>query len=185
MCVALQVDAYSFGLTLLEMAVHEPLLDFIGGRWALAKGKKSAPKQAMRFIRSMTEDGWRPVTAEDPVIGAPPAVVTLAMRCCSQDPAQRPSFAEVLEALDGPCNDEISAGAFARSGPANAASAASPPLARAPAAHSGATPGAARDLEAGAGASFAAATGGEIEVMMHENPMISPMHENPMISPML
>jgi serine/threonine protein kinase len=33
-----KVDVYSFGLTLLEMATSEPLLDFIGGRWALAFG---------------------------------------------------------------------------------------------------------------------------------------------------
>ncbi len=39
------VDVYSFGLLLLDMAVEEPLLEFIGERWRVDFGKKQAPKQ--------------------------------------------------------------------------------------------------------------------------------------------
>ncbi len=43
------VDVYSFGLVLLDMAVEEPLLDFIGERWRVDFGKKQAPKQVSRL----------------------------------------------------------------------------------------------------------------------------------------
>jgi len=60
-----KVDVYSFGLVLLDMATEESLIDFIGERWRIYNNKKVKPKQPMRFIRSMTEDGWRPVTIHD------------------------------------------------------------------------------------------------------------------------
>jgi serine/threonine protein kinase len=57
-----KVDVYSFGLILLDMATEEDLIDFIGERWRQHFKKKSKPKQAMKFIRTMSEEGWRPIT---------------------------------------------------------------------------------------------------------------------------
>jgi len=61
-----KVDIYSFGLVLLEMSINIPLLQLIGERWKLHFHKKKIPT-AMRMIRSMTENGWRPVTDENPI----------------------------------------------------------------------------------------------------------------------
>eukprot|EP00615_Pteridomonas_danica_P002226 CAMPEP_0114365602 /NCGR_PEP_ID=MMETSP0101-20121206/28530_1 /TAXON_ID=38822 ORGANISM="Pteridomonas danica, Strain PT" /NCGR_SAMPLE_ID=MMETSP0101 /ASSEMBLY_ACC=CAM_ASM_000211 /LENGTH=499 /DNA_ID=CAMNT_0001514007 /DNA_START=1256 /DNA_END=2752 /DNA_ORIENTATION=- len=57
-----KVDVYSFGLILLDMATEEELTDFIGECWRVHNNKKVKPKQPMRFIRAMSENGWRPVT---------------------------------------------------------------------------------------------------------------------------
>ena len=54
------VDVYSFGLTLINMAVEEPLLDFIGHRWAFDHKKKKPPLNPLRIIGSMVQDEWRP-----------------------------------------------------------------------------------------------------------------------------
>ena len=47
------MDVYSFGLTLVAMAVRDPILDFVGERYRVFTNKKTAPKQPMRFIRAM------------------------------------------------------------------------------------------------------------------------------------
>eukprot|EP00615_Pteridomonas_danica_P009044 CAMPEP_0114340926 /NCGR_PEP_ID=MMETSP0101-20121206/8695_1 /TAXON_ID=38822 ORGANISM="Pteridomonas danica, Strain PT" /NCGR_SAMPLE_ID=MMETSP0101 /ASSEMBLY_ACC=CAM_ASM_000211 /LENGTH=183 /DNA_ID=CAMNT_0001474337 /DNA_START=7 /DNA_END=558 /DNA_ORIENTATION=- len=109
-----KIDIYSFGLTLMEMCVEEPLLDFIGERWVTAFNKKKIPKQAMRLIRPMTEDGWRPVTDENPIPQAPPTINSLVVRCCDHDASKRPSFAEVLLELSEDCKTEINAKSFDR-----------------------------------------------------------------------
>jgi serine/threonine protein kinase len=108
------VDVYSFGLTLLEMAVEQPLLDFIGDRWMVAFDKKKAPKQAMRLIRPMTEDGWRPVTKDNPVQFAPPTINKLIIECCDHDASRRPSFEHILERLGDECKNEIESLPYAR-----------------------------------------------------------------------
>lgn len=92
-----KVDVYSFGLLLLDMATQEPLLDFLGERWRLHFKKKRAPPQAMRIIRPMTEEGWRPVTSKSPVPSAPLSINDLIVECCMHEPSDRPSFAEVRE----------------------------------------------------------------------------------------
>jgi serine/threonine protein kinase len=109
-----KVDVYSFGLTLMEMCVEGPLLDFIGKRWVIAFDKKKIPKAAMRIIRPMTEDGWRPVTDENPISFAPPTINSLIVRCCDHDPSQRPSFIQILEELNGKCKKEIESIKFIR-----------------------------------------------------------------------
>jgi serine/threonine protein kinase len=109
-----KVDVYSFGLTLMEMCVEEQLLDFIGGRWVIAFDKKKIPKAAMRIIRPMTEDGWRPVTDENPIPFAPPTINSLIVRCCDHDPTKRPSFEIILEELNEKCKEEIDAASFGR-----------------------------------------------------------------------
>eukprot|EP00615_Pteridomonas_danica_P009081 CAMPEP_0114355732 /NCGR_PEP_ID=MMETSP0101-20121206/20446_1 /TAXON_ID=38822 ORGANISM="Pteridomonas danica, Strain PT" /NCGR_SAMPLE_ID=MMETSP0101 /ASSEMBLY_ACC=CAM_ASM_000211 /LENGTH=182 /DNA_ID=CAMNT_0001497839 /DNA_START=4 /DNA_END=552 /DNA_ORIENTATION=+ len=109
-----KIDIYSFGLTLMEMCVEGPLLDFIGERWVIAFNKKKIPKQAMRLIRPMTEDGWRPVTDENPIQQAPPTINSLVVRCCDNDASKRPSFAEILLELSEDCKTEIDAKSFDR-----------------------------------------------------------------------
>ena len=48
-----QVDVYSFGMCLIDLATDRPILDFIGDRWCEAFKKSKAPKNAMRMIRPM------------------------------------------------------------------------------------------------------------------------------------
>jgi len=113
-----KADLYSFGLLLIDMAVEESLLDFIGVRWRVAFDKKKVPSQPMRIIRPMNEDGWRPVTEnESERIGfAPIAINSLIVRCCSHDPALRPTFEEVELYLSGVVAEEVAAraGGFGR-----------------------------------------------------------------------
>ena len=102
------VDVYSFGLTILAMSVEESLLDFIGARWCVSFGKKQPPKQAMRLIKAMTEDGWRPVSADNPVDNVPRVLCELIERCCNQDASLRPRFEDILLQLTGgPLKEEI------------------------------------------------------------------------------
>jgi serine/threonine protein kinase len=108
------VDVYSFGLTLMEMSVEQPFLDFIGERWLVAFDKKKVPKQAMRLIRPMTDDGWRPVTDENPIAFAPPSVNKLIVECCHHDPTKRPTFEHILERLGGECKNEVERKSYAR-----------------------------------------------------------------------
>jgi hypothetical protein len=89
------------------MAVQQDILEFIGERWVVAFGKKKAPTQPMRLIRPMTENGWRPVTPENPITFAPKTINALLMKCCSHDPTARPSFAQVVAELEGACEEEI------------------------------------------------------------------------------
>ena len=102
-------DVYSFGLTLLDMAVEEPLLDFIGERFRISSGKSKALTSAMRLIKLMTTDGWRPVTSENPLERAPSTISDLLVRCCSQEPNARPAFSEILDELSTVCKAEIDA----------------------------------------------------------------------------
>ena len=90
------------------MSTEETLIGFIGERWRIAKVKNKAPKNPMRFITSMQTDGWRPVTADNPVAAAPSSINSLIERCCSADQRARPSFREVLLELNGPCATEVS-----------------------------------------------------------------------------
>jgi len=102
------VDVYSFGLILLDMCLDESLVAYIGEKWRVDYKKKVVPKQAMRFIRSMTEEGWRPIDPfTDDLPDAPKSILALILLCFDHDPAKRPSFAQVLKMLKGPCQDEI------------------------------------------------------------------------------
>ena len=102
-----KVDVYSYGLILMAMAVDVPLLDFISQQWCFAFGKKKAPSQPMRVIGKMTDGSWRPVTTDNPIAHAPPTINSLIIRCCKQDPDERPSFEEILHELTGICKHEI------------------------------------------------------------------------------
>ena len=110
-----KVDVYSFGLLLLDIATEDSLLDFIGEMWRVARDKKKAPKDPMRFIRSMVEEDWRPVTTDAPIgRGAPGTISALIVRCCAKESKERPSFEEVLSELLGVCAAEIEQSVFAR-----------------------------------------------------------------------
>ena len=107
-------DVYSFGMILLDCAVEGNILDFIAERWRKAFKKTVARPQPMRLIRPMVEDGWRPVDEAAGAPHAPPALNELIVRCSAQDPRCRPSFEQVLAALEGPAKAEIDQGAFRR-----------------------------------------------------------------------
>ena len=51
-----KADIYSFGITLINMAVDEPLIDFLSGRFMSSFKKKRAPT-TMKLIRKMTDGG--------------------------------------------------------------------------------------------------------------------------------
>jgi serine/threonine protein kinase len=131
-----KVDIYSFGLILMDMAIEESLLSFLGERWRVHFRKKVAPKQPMRFIRAMTEDGWRPIGQPPPpppanktpsvmegkegvtpdeeaesiptdLPGSPGSIEKLVIMCCAQDPKERPTFPEILKLLKDHCFEEI------------------------------------------------------------------------------
>ena len=114
------VDVYSYGITLIDMATDVPILEFIGERWCTYFEKRKAPKNPMRMILSMQDkdDPWRPVTLENPVSFAPPSVSSLIVRCCAQDPRERPTFPEILDELNGVCKEEVERGHFLRRPPA-------------------------------------------------------------------
>ena len=102
------VDVYSFGMTLLTMAVSEPLLDFLGARFCHAFNKKKPPRNANRIVRAISEDRWAPVNlGEYRVARAPPTINALIVDCCAADASERPSFEEVLEALSEEADAEI------------------------------------------------------------------------------
>jgi serine/threonine protein kinase len=109
-----KVDVYSFGLTLLSMTISDPILDFIGMRWKLHFNKKKIPKQAMRLIRPMTEEGWRPVTEDNPIEFAPPSINKLIIECCHVQPSCRPSFESILATLMTTVKEEVEAKSYVR-----------------------------------------------------------------------
>jgi serine/threonine protein kinase len=105
-------DVYSFGLFLLNMTTDKDIVEFIGDKWRTTFSKKKA--NMMKAIRCMQEEGWRPVTMEDPVGWAPPTINSLLVRCCLQDSRARPSFIKIIEDLQGPCALEIGGSKFLR-----------------------------------------------------------------------
>jgi serine/threonine protein kinase len=122
------IDVYSFGLMLLDMAVHGGLLDLVRGRWFVCHnaddGRCSSASEIerackdhvdiRRVLRSMWDKQWRPVSDEWGIPAAPLSVVELIVACCAHDPAQRPSFSDIFHQLAGRFAAEIEAGAFRR-----------------------------------------------------------------------
>ena len=100
------------------MAVVDPVHTFVGERWRVAHGRDKIPNpNTIAFnvvLRSVWEVGWRAVTEENPISGIPLGVGSLVMQCCAHDPALRPTFEEVLGALQGPCAEEARNGIFSR-----------------------------------------------------------------------
>ena len=47
------MDVYSFGLSLLAMAVQEPLTDYLAERYRRFTNKKTTPKHMMTIVRVM------------------------------------------------------------------------------------------------------------------------------------
>ena len=92
------------------------ILQFIGERWVVTFNKRKIPAQKtrFRFIRPMTEDGWRPITHENPISHAPPAINDLIIRCCDHNPKLRPSFKEILDEFNGICKEQIDAKPYGR-----------------------------------------------------------------------
>ena len=108
------VDVYSFGLLLVCMATHVNIVDFLLQRWAKSHNKAKVPKSLAKPFRDITENGWRPVTVDEPIPGAPSTISSLIVQCCSADPLLRPAFKAIIAELDGSCRAEIEAGSFFR-----------------------------------------------------------------------
>lgn len=80
--------------------------------------KKQPPKQGIRLIRAMTEDGWRPVTMGTPIEHAPRALCLLIERCCNQDSSLRPCFEDILlELVSGSFKEEVEREVYTRNVP--------------------------------------------------------------------
>lgn len=105
------VDVYSFGMLLLAMSTADDIALFVGERWGAHFKRKKIPNPSSlgfnRVLSPVWEEGWRPVTQENPVSGAPPTIVALIVRCCDHDPAQRPSFQEIQRELSGTVAAEV------------------------------------------------------------------------------
>jgi len=61
--------------------------------------------------KSKSKTAW---LACGPIEQAPPCVNDLLVRCCLDDPAQRPSFEDILATLVGPCSVEVEMESFGR-----------------------------------------------------------------------
>ena len=134
-----KVDVYSFGMLLMAMCTTEELPGFVGERWRAHFGKKKVPNpKTLAFMSVLNPavwvDGWRPVTIEHPIDGAPSSVVALIVQCCAHNPAERPSFKQILTDLSsGAIASEIEGSlgpnAFSRKRAVQLESATSPELA--------------------------------------------------------
>jgi hypothetical protein len=60
-----------------------------------------------RMIRPMVEEGWRPVTLQDPIDFAPHSINQLIVSCCDASPLKRPNFQQIIETLDKETQEEI------------------------------------------------------------------------------
>jgi len=104
------IDCYSFGMLLVEVAVDcsdiGGLSAFIESKWQQEKGRNT---RIVRILRAMVEGDWHPFANRDGKFldFAPISICTLAARCCSHDPALRPSFQDILDELSGPALDEV------------------------------------------------------------------------------
>jgi serine/threonine protein kinase len=118
-----KVDVYSFGVLLQCMAVEEDITSFVGERWRRHFKKKKVPNTCSiafnRVLKPIWDGEWKPVTAATPIPQAPPFINALIDKCTSFSPELRPSFAEILITLAGPCHEEIfnSAVAYTRKKP--------------------------------------------------------------------
>jgi len=112
-----KADVYSFGITLLALAISDPILSFISQKWVdtFKKNKlNSSTAPLMRVIRSMTDDGWRPVSNDQPLQSIPMSINSLLVRCCAHDPTTRPSFESILKELNQHCKEEVEKTSFSR-----------------------------------------------------------------------
>ena len=101
-------DVYSFGMTLLSMAVQEPLVDFLSARYCADFDEEESPRHMNRLIRLISEENWQPVdTGSNALIKAPPSINALIVSCCSPDTSRRPSFEAILEELSEICRLEV------------------------------------------------------------------------------
>ena len=114
------IDVYSFGMFLASFAAatqETSVVAFIWERWAQSlAGKDAAPAGPIstagfrHALVSIARTGWRPFSQEHRLPGSPTAVNALAVRCCSPDPAARPTFAEIVASLEGPCAEGVKKG---------------------------------------------------------------------------
>ena len=106
------VDAYSFGVLLVDCATEEPLVDFFGQRWA-SDFHQPAPDPTSIVYRRLVlgavwDKDWRPVGTQHGrrLKYAPQTINALVVRCCDPDPERRPTFEAVLRELSKACAAE-------------------------------------------------------------------------------
>jgi len=106
-----KIDVYSFGMTLACMGDEEHIVTQVNERYRVAFGKAKALKNPSKALRAIWEGEFAPFRdGDDSFPFAPPAVKCLMVQCLSADPAQRPTFQEVVGLLTGTCAREIEAG---------------------------------------------------------------------------
>ena len=117
-----KVDVYSFGLTVADMADEEHIVEMLLERFRAFQGKPKRGRNVKRPLRAICEDGWEPFASADPATGgggdealphAPPSIRRLVASCCAVNPAARPDFGTIVQALQQECSMEIE-GAGAR-----------------------------------------------------------------------
>ena len=106
----------------------DAFIEAVGGSDGGGKMAKRGKQEVLyKIFAALWSGDWHPVrgpaTSKDNVDmealralpDAPASVATLAARCCALDPAERPSFADCVKELNGPCASEADAGTFVRS----------------------------------------------------------------------
>jgi mitogen-activated protein kinase kinase kinase 7 len=85
-----QADIYSFGVVLSELDTSKiPFHDVV-----TAEGRKEKP---FRILQRVMSGSLRPSFSED----CPPRILRVGAACCQQDPAHRPSAAQLVRMLQG------------------------------------------------------------------------------------
>ena len=105
-----KIDVYSYGLILLELAVSGGLFAFFQKRWQSEHPSAPGCFDFRTVLNEVWHRGWRPVdheTTGKELFSAPPSISELILRCCAHEPAQRPSFREILEILTTQCLAEV------------------------------------------------------------------------------
>lgn len=93
-----KVDVYSYGVILYQM---------VTGKEPWSHVEQDAPPHAARLpslwlsIQRAAPVGQRPTLLDDLPCDAHPLVLDLMTRCLAEEPANRPSFQEVVQLLSG------------------------------------------------------------------------------------
>jgi serine/threonine protein kinase len=112
-------DVFSFALTLVAWGLKDGHLgsylytcyeinDLMNSQ-PLSKKATTKDKLA-RVVFKMAVQGWRPDRGDLAKLEMPESLIELVVKCWSEEPKERPSFAEILETLDGRVKEEIFSG---------------------------------------------------------------------------
>jgi serine/threonine protein kinase len=101
------VDVYSFGMLLVNVALKTRVLEFVKRRWEQDTEERNVPMK--KPFEAIWNGSWHPLANNQgrSIHGAPSSIQVLAARCCSFNPAERPSFQEIMKELTGPASNEV------------------------------------------------------------------------------